>query len=166
VLARRDVPDVEALHAALVERFELLEAVDRLRDELAVDREAHGVETHRVARGELDEDRDLGPGGEQELLLEPRQLLRDVEDVGLDLLYLLVEPLHLLLIARLRQRERGTQTQQARRDHPSAHGSLLRRRRVQRSCHGGWRGYQGGAVTISCSLDREKCLWTRPRGPR
>src|SRR2546429_4286489 len=59
VIPGRDVADVDPLHAALAQGLELFGAVDVVRNKLAVDLEPHGVEAHRVALGELDEDRYL-----------------------------------------------------------------------------------------------------------
>src|SRR6267378_7510495 len=101
VIPGRHVADVDPLHAALAQGLELLEAVDVVRRELAVDLEPHGVEPHRVVLGQRDEDRDLRPRRIQQLLLQLAQLRRDPEDVRLDLLDLLVEALHLLLVALL-----------------------------------------------------------------
>ena len=61
VIPGRHVADVDPLHAALAQGLELFEAVDVVRDELAVDLEPHGVEAHLVALGQRDEDRDLRP---------------------------------------------------------------------------------------------------------
>ena len=47
------------LHAAFAQGLELFEAVDVVRDELAVDLEPNGVEPHRVVLGHRDEDRNL-----------------------------------------------------------------------------------------------------------
>ena len=56
------VADVDPLHAALAQGFELFGGVDVVRDELAIDLEPHAVEAHAVALGHRDEDRDLCPG--------------------------------------------------------------------------------------------------------
>ena len=61
VVSGRHVADVDPLHAALAQGLELFEAVDVVRDELAVDLEPHGVEAHLVALGQRDEDGDLRP---------------------------------------------------------------------------------------------------------
>ena len=61
VIPGRHVADVDPLHAALAQGLELFGAVDVVRNELAVDLEPHGVEAHRVALGQRDEDRDLCP---------------------------------------------------------------------------------------------------------
>src|SRR5215472_3420611 len=61
VIPGRHVADVDALHAALAQSLELFGAVDVVRNELPVDLEPHGVEAHRVALGQLDEDGDLCP---------------------------------------------------------------------------------------------------------
>ncbi len=61
VIPGRHVADVDPLHAALAQGLELFEAVDVVRNELAVDLEPHGVEAHLVALGQRDEDRDLRP---------------------------------------------------------------------------------------------------------
>ena len=61
VIPGRHVADVDPLHAALAQGLEFFEAVDVVRDELAVDLEPHGVEAHLVALGQRDEDRDLCP---------------------------------------------------------------------------------------------------------
>ena len=61
VIPGRHVADVDPLHAALAQGLELFDAVDVVRNELAVDLEPHGVEAHLVALGERDEDRDLRP---------------------------------------------------------------------------------------------------------
>ena len=70
VLARRNVPGVDPLHAALLQGFELLEAVDVMRDELAVDLDLHRIEPEGLAFGEGDEDGDLRIGRIEQLLLE------------------------------------------------------------------------------------------------
>src|SRR5882762_142086 len=59
VIPGRHVADVDSLHAALAQGLELFGAVDVVRHELAVDLKPHGIEAHRVALGDLDEDRDL-----------------------------------------------------------------------------------------------------------
>src|SRR5690242_14909886 len=61
VIPGRHVANVDSLHAALAQGLELFGTVDVVRNELAVDLEPHGVEAHRVALGQLDEDRDLRP---------------------------------------------------------------------------------------------------------
>src|SRR5262249_11764081 len=61
VIPGRHVADVNPLHAALAQGLQLFGAVDVVRHELAVDLEPHGVETHRVALGQLNEDRHLCP---------------------------------------------------------------------------------------------------------
>src|SRR5262249_31573446 len=102
VIPGRNVADVDSLHAALVQRIELFEAVDVVRHELAVDLDPHGVEAHFVALGHRDEDRELRPRRVQQLLLKLVQVRRDAEDVRLDLLDLFVESPHLLLVVLLR----------------------------------------------------------------
>ncbi len=47
--AGRYVADVDSLDTAFAERLQLLEAVDVVRDGLAVDLDLHGVEPDRVA---------------------------------------------------------------------------------------------------------------------
>ena len=69
--AGRNVAGVDPLHAALLQRFEFLEAVDVVRDQLAVDLDLHRVESHRIALRERDEQRNLRVRGIQQLLLEP-----------------------------------------------------------------------------------------------
>src|SRR5690348_11426474 len=59
VIPGGDVADVNPLHAALAQGLEFFGAVDVVRDKLTIDLKPHGVEAHRVALGELDEDRDL-----------------------------------------------------------------------------------------------------------
>jgi hypothetical protein len=99
VRAGRHVAGVDPLHAASLQRLELLEAVDGVRHGLAVDLNADRVETQRVALGEFDEHREMRVGGIQQPLFQALQLGRDAEDVRLDLLHLLVEPFHLLAVA-------------------------------------------------------------------
>ena len=82
MLAGRHVAGVDPLHAALLQRLELLEAVDVVRDGLAVDLDLHRVEPQRVALGERDEDRDLRVGRIEQLLLELAELGGDAEHVG------------------------------------------------------------------------------------
>ena len=97
VRARREVARIDALHAALAQRLELVERVDVVRDELAVDLDANRVETRVLVGREGDEDGHLGVRRIEQLLFEQRELRRDREHVGLDLLHLLVEALHLRL---------------------------------------------------------------------
>jgi hypothetical protein len=85
---------MDALDAALRERLELLEAVDVVGHELSVEGDARGVDLERLALFEGDEDGELGIGGIEELLLEIAELRRDRQDIGFDLLDLLVEALH------------------------------------------------------------------------
>ena len=95
VRAGRNVAGVDPLHAAVLQRFELLEAVDVVRRELAVDVDLHGVEAKRVAFRDRDENREMRVRRIQQLLFEAAQLRRDAEHVGFDLLHLLVEAAHL-----------------------------------------------------------------------
>ena len=97
-----DVAGVDPLHAALLQGFELLEAVDAVRDGLAVDLDLHRVQAQRVALGERDEHGQVRVRGIEEPLLQARELGGDAQDVGLDLLHLLVEAFHLLAIAGIR----------------------------------------------------------------
>ena len=59
VIPCRDGADVDPLNAALAQGVELFEAVDVVREGLAVDLEPHGVKAHLVALGHRNEDRDL-----------------------------------------------------------------------------------------------------------
>ena len=70
VLAGRHVAGVDPLHAALLQRFELLEAVDAVRDGLAVDLDLHRVQAQRVALGERDEHREMRVRGIQQPLFQ------------------------------------------------------------------------------------------------
>ena len=97
VVARGDVAGVDPLNAALLERLELLEAVDVPRDRRAIDLHRHGVEPERLALLHRHEHRHLRVGGVEQPLLELVQLRGDPEHVRLDLLDLLVQALHLLL---------------------------------------------------------------------
>ena len=70
VISGRHVADVDPLHAALSQGLELFEAVDVVRNELAVDLDAHGVKAHLIAFGHRDEDRDLCVRWVEQFLLE------------------------------------------------------------------------------------------------
>src|SRR5262245_31117738 len=70
MVAGRDVARVDALNPSPLQRLQLLEAVDVLRDELAVDLDLHRVEPELLALGDRDEDGDLRVGRIEELLLE------------------------------------------------------------------------------------------------
>jgi len=59
VIPGRYVADIDSLYTALAQGLELFGTVDLVRNELAVDPEPHGVEAHRVALCQLDEDCDL-----------------------------------------------------------------------------------------------------------
>ena len=111
VVAGGQVADVQALHAALAQRIQFLEAVDVVRNQPAVDAQAHGIEAQRVAVLERDEHRHLRARGVQQFLLEQVEFGGDAQYVGLDLLDLLVEALHLLPVAVL-SRPCGTDNEQ------------------------------------------------------
>jgi hypothetical protein len=97
MLAGRDVPGVDPLDAPLLEGIQLLEAVDVMRDGFSVDLDPHRVEPEALSLCQGDEEGELGVGRIEEFLLEAAQLRGDAQDVGLDLLDLLVQALHLLL---------------------------------------------------------------------
>ena len=107
----RHIADVDALDAAFAQRVQLLEAVDVVRDEFTVDADLHRVKPDRVALRERDEHGDLRTGRVQELFLQQVQLGGDAEDVGLDVLHLLVEPLHLLAVHLFGARTRDAETE-------------------------------------------------------
>ena len=122
VLAGRQVADVESLHAAAAQRVEFLEAVDVVRDELAVDLHPDRVDTRRILGRERDEHRHLRVGRVQQFFLEPAEFGGDLEDVGLDLLDLFVEALHLLTIGALGAARRvAEQEQQREQQHQAEH---------------------------------------------
>ena len=76
MLAGRKVSGVDPLHASLLQGLELLEVVDVMRDELAVDLDLHRVEPEGLAFGEGDEDGDLGIGRIEQPFFETTQLGR------------------------------------------------------------------------------------------
>jgi hypothetical protein len=96
MLSRGDVAGIDALHTALPERFELVEGVDVMRDELAIDLDPNRIQPRGLSLGEGDEDGDLRVRREEKPLLEAAELRGDAQDVRLYLLDLLVEALHLL----------------------------------------------------------------------
>ncbi len=93
MLAGRDVAGVDPLHAAFLQRLELLEAVDVVRGELTVDLDLHRVEAQRLALGERHEDSEVRVRRIEQLLLQLAQLGSDAQHVGFDLLDLLVRDL-------------------------------------------------------------------------
>jgi hypothetical protein len=74
--------------------LELLEAVDVMRRELAIDLDLHGIQSEGVLWSQRHEQRDLRTRRVQQPLLECAELRRDAQDIRLDLLYLPVEALH------------------------------------------------------------------------
>src|SRR5262249_19822323 len=61
VIPSSHIADVDSLNATLSQGLELFEAVNVVRNELAVDLEPYGIEAHLIALGQRDEDRDLRP---------------------------------------------------------------------------------------------------------
>jgi hypothetical protein len=64
-----------------------------MRNEAAVDLQSDGIESHHVAFGHGHEDRNLRPGRVKQLFLQLIQFRPNAEDVGLDILNLLVQAL-------------------------------------------------------------------------
>src|SRR5262245_42785944 len=77
MLPGREIAGVDPLHAAFLQRFQFLEAVDVMGGELPIDLYLHGVETERLARRQRDEHREMRVGRVEELLLQLVQVRRD-----------------------------------------------------------------------------------------
>ncbi len=97
MFASGNVAGVDPLHTALLQRFELLEAVDVMRNRNAIDLELHRIEAKAFSLRERHEDGDLGVGWIEKLLLETVELRSNAKYIRFDLLNLLVQALHLLL---------------------------------------------------------------------
>ncbi len=70
MIAGRDVAGVDALHAALLQGLEFLEAVDVVRREFAVDLDLHGIEAKILVVLDRNEERHLGIRRIEQPLLE------------------------------------------------------------------------------------------------
>ena len=91
VLAVLQVAEVDALDAAAVQRLDLERGVEVVGDDLVVELHLHRVELEHLADVHRDEERDLGVGREQQLLLEHEQVAVELDDVALDVLDAAVE---------------------------------------------------------------------------
>src|SRR5690606_30132944 len=91
VLAGLDVADVQAMHAALDQGVGLARSVEVVRDFLAVELEADGVEREELADVHRDEDGHLRVRREQQLFLEQEEIAVQVGDELLQVLHALVE---------------------------------------------------------------------------
>ena len=95
----------------------ILECVDVARRVLSVELDLHGIDPELPVARKAHEERELGVGRIEQLLLELRQLRRDGQRVLLDVLHLLVEPFDQLFRHRLcrrstRQRAAGNRCEE------------------------------------------------------
>ena len=92
----RDVARVDPLHAAFLQCFEFLEAVDVMRRKFTVDFDLDGIEPELFVVVDLDEDGDLRIGRIQKPFFENREFGCDTQYVGFDFLDLSVQALHIV----------------------------------------------------------------------
>ena len=108
----RNVAAVDSLHSAAAQSVELLEAVDVVSGDPSVDLNLHGIDTQRIAVRQRYEHREVSVGRIEQLLFQLVELRRDAQDVGFDLLDLLVQTFHLRpssLVRRTRPRANAQQ---------------------------------------------------------
>ncbi len=91
VLARAQVAQVHALHAAAVQRLHLERRVEVVGDELVVELDLHRIEREQLAHVHRHEQRHLRAGREQQFFFQHQQVAVEADDVALDVLDAVVE---------------------------------------------------------------------------
>ena len=86
VRAGLQVAEVDALHAAAVQRLHFERRVEVVGDDLVVELDLHRVELEQLAHVHRHEQRHLRVGREQQFLLEHQQVAVEADHVALDVL--------------------------------------------------------------------------------
>ena len=111
--AGRNVAAIDPLHSASAQGVELLEAVYVMCRQPSVDLNLHRIETQRLAVRQRHKHGEVSVGRIEQLLFQLVELRRDAQDVGFDLLDLLVQTFHLRPSALVRRTRPCADAQQS-----------------------------------------------------
>src|SRR6516165_2553684 len=103
-----EIAEVQSLHAPLQQRIALTRSVEIVDDFLLIEFQLDRIEREEIADVHRQEHRQLGVGGEQQLLLEDEQILVEIDHIFLQSLDVLVEPAGLGISLRGRRWRRSS----------------------------------------------------------